>query len=290
MLRAPTTWWDPDGPAFVLLTDRRPTLGAQVPVLLTEDLAAQASLEVGDTLTLTVLGVPTGLEVAGTVPYVRTVADGSGGVLVDAATVLPTLLAAGATPEPDEWWLTVRPGAEEAVADALTGRPDVASVVLTGDEVLAQLDDDPSTGGSALGQVLLLTAAGCLTVGVLLLVSVALLRRRERAEQARMLGAAGGDRRALTGVLSWEYAIVGGAGVVVGVLAGAAVAAVTLRSMTLGPDGQLLQPVPELVVPWPAVVAPALLMVVVPLLAMVWLIRRDHSPGLGATETAGGHR
>ncbi len=132
--------------------------------------------------------------------------------------------------------------------------------------------------------MLLLTAAGCLIVGILLLASVILLRRRERAEQARRLGAAGGDRANLMGVVSWEFVLTTGTGVVAGVMIGALVASVTLVSMTLGPDGARLVPTPSLHVPWPTVVLAPVAMALVPLVGLVWLTRRDHRRGLGAAE------
>ncbi len=261
---------------------------APVPVALSEDLAADASLAVGDTLSLSLLGVPVQVEVAALVPYVRTVPDGSGAVLADAGTLLPAL--GEDVDDPTEWWLDVADGGSEDVAVALADRPDVARDVLTTAEVEQRLDDDPGTGGAALGQVLLLTGTGCLVVGALLLLSVVLLRRRERADQAWMLGTAGAGRRDLLGVLGWEYAVTTGTGVVTGVLAGTGVAAVTLVSMTLGPDGQLLVPAPELVLPWPVLVVAPLAMALVPLLGMLWLTRRDHARTLVADEVPGSHR
>ena len=261
-----------------------------VPVALTEDLAAAASLGVGDTVTVSVLGVPLQVEVVATVPYVRTVPDGSGAVLADESVLLP-LLAEDAG-EPDEWWLDVDedPAVSGAVVTALADRPEVARQVVTVDEVLRQLDDDPSTGGAALGEVLLLTGSGCLVVGGLLLFSVVLLRRRERAAQAWMLGTAGADRGDLLGVVGWEYAVVTGAGAVTGLLTGTGVAAVTLVSMTLGPDGRLLVPAPELVLPWPLLLGAPLAMVVAPLLGLLVLTRRDHARILAADAVVGGQR
>ena len=261
-----------------------------VPVALSEQLATRASLQVGDTLTVTMLGIPTQVEVAATVPYVRTVPDGSGAVLADAATLLPVLEREGFADEPTEWWLDVVDGGSDEVAAALSDRADVAREVVTTAEVLRRLDDDPSTGGAALGQVLLLTGTGCLVVGGLLLLSVVLLRRRERAAQAWMLGTAGAGRRDLLGVLGVEYAVTTAAGVVTGVLAGTLVAAITLVSMTLGPDGRLLVPAPTLVLPWPVLVTAPGAMVLVPLLGMLWLTRRDHARTLDADAPVGGPR
>lgn len=289
-LEVPGSSWVAEDRAVAVLTDSVPEAPGSIPAVLTDDLAESASLQVGDTVTLTALGIPTVIEVAATVPAVRTVEAGSGGILFDSGTALPVLLAGGLTEEPTEWWLGVRDGAEAQVAAALRDRPDVASGVQTRTDELDRLAVDPGTGGEALGQMLLVTAAGCLLVGVLLLVSIVLLRRRERAEQARMLGAAGGDRRLLAGVLAWEYAVVAGAGLIVGLLAGAAVSAVTLTSMTLGPGGQPLQPAPRLDLPLLSLTLPPLVMLALPLLAMVWLVRRDHPRDLGLPEPAGGRR
>ncbi len=288
-LATDASWWDAGGPQLVTF-GAEPALPVTVPVALSEDLAASASLSVGDTLTFSVLGIPTQLEVVTTVPYVRTVADGDGAILLDTATLLPSLVVAGFSDEPDEWWLDVAEGAEDQVTAALADQPDLAREVVTREAVARQLDTDPSTGGAALGQVLVLTGTGCLVVGGLLLFSVVLLRRRERAEQAWMLGTAGANRRDLLGVLSWEYAVVAGAGAVAGVVAGTAVATVTLVSMTLGPDGQLLVPAPELVLPWPVLVAAPTVMTLVPLLAMVWLTTRDQARTLDADEMGRGRR
>lgn len=289
-LDVPGSSWVADGTAVAVLADSVPNTPGSVPAVLTDDLAESASLEVGDTLTVTAFGVPTGIEVASTVPSVRTVENGSGGILLDSGTALPVLLASGLTGEPTEWWLGVREGAEAGVAAAVRDRPDIASTVQTRADALDRLAVDPGTGGEALGQVLLITAAGCLLVGMLLLVSIVLLRRRERAEQARMLGVAGGDRRLLAGVLAWEYAVVAGTGLVIGLLAGAAVSAVTLTAMTLGSGGQPLQPAPRLDLPLLSLSLPPLVMLAVPLLTMVWLVRRDHPRDLRLTERTGGRR
>jgi hypothetical protein len=254
-----------------------PELPDAVPVLLTDDLASGASLAVGDTLELSVLGLSTPLRVVGTVPYLRTIGSSSGGgLLLDAGSLLPTLLAGGIAEAPDEWWLTVQPGRESAVAASLLEQPELAAGVTTRADVERRLDDDPSTGGAALGRVLVLTAVGCLLVGCLLLISVVLLRRRERAEQDRVLVVVGAPRRDLVGVLGVEYLITTCAGALAGGVLGAVVAGVTLQSLTLGPDGRLLVPAPELVVRWPLLLLGLAVLVAVPLLAMLALRQLDH--------------
>jgi hypothetical protein len=55
--------------------------------------------------------------------------------------------------------------------------------------------------------------------------------------------------------------------------------------MTLGPDGLLLVPAPELVAPWPLLLGGLLVLVVVPLLAMLTLRGLDHSRAAAADDT-----
>ena len=262
-----------------------PELPDAVPVLVTSELARDASLARGATLELSVLGLETPLRVVGTVPYLRTVGTSAGGgLLLDAGSVLPTLLVGGVAEAPDEWWLSVESRKETAVAEELAGRPELASSVVTRADVQRRLDDDPSTGGAALARVLVLTAVGCLLVGCLLLLSVVLLRRRERAAQDRVLVAVGARRGDLVGVLGVEYLITAGAGALAGGALGAVVAGVTLRSMTLGPDGRLLVPAPELVAPWPMLLGGLAVLVAVPMLAMLALRRLDHGRELVADD------
>ncbi len=264
-----------------------PDLPAAVPALLTDDLASEAALAVGDTIEVPVLGLSTAVRVVGTVPYLRTIgSSSSGGLLLDAGSLLPTLLAGGIAEAPDEWWLTVDADRESRVVSTLLERPELAADLTTRADVERRLDDDPSTGGAALGRVLVLTAVGCLLVGCLLLLSVVLLRRRERAAQDRVLVVVGAPQRDLVGILGVEYLITTCAGALAGGVLGAVVAGVTLRSMTLGPDGRLLVPAPELVVRWPLLLLGLAVLVVVPLLAMLALRRLDH----GREATAAGGR
>lgn len=256
----------------------RPTLPTALPVAMTQDLAAQASIELGDTFELDVLGMPATLELVAVIPLLRTASasDGSG-LLFDADSVLPSLALNGFDRPPDEWWLDVGESRVDEVAAVIQQRPDVATSVITTSDVVRRLDDDPSTGGAALGELLVLTSGGGVVVGSLLLLSVVLLRRRERAAQDRTMITVGARRRDLLGVLGVEYALTTGAGIVAGVALGAVVAQVTLVSMTLGPDGRLLVPTPELTLPGLAFVVPLVAMALAPLLVMVLLTRVDQA-------------
>lgn len=268
-------WWRTPSGGAIAFGDS-PGLPAAVPVVLTDAIASASSLDVGDTFSLDVVGYPTDLEVAAVVPYLRTATDSDGdGLLLDAGSALPSLFLAGFAGPPDEWWLDAQPDRTAEVATAIADRPDVADSVVTAAAVDDRLDDDPSTGGTALAELLVLTSGGGLVVGTLLLLSVVLLRRRERAAQDRTLVTVGARRRDLLGVTGVEYALTTGTSMVLGVAVGVLVARVTLVSMTLGPDGRLLVPAPELHVPGPSIALPLLAMAAVPLLAMVALGRLE---------------
>ncbi|GAA1476966.1 hypothetical protein GCM10009623_14120 [Nocardioides aestuarii] len=269
-------WLRRPGDPGVVTFGSPPSLPATVPVVLTSAVASAASLEVGGTFSLDVLGYPTELEVVAVVPYLRTATESDGdGMLLDSGSALPSLFVAGLGSPPDEWWLDVTPDRTADVTAAIGERPDVAESVVSAAGVSARLDDDPSTGGTALAELLVLTSGGGLVVGTLLLLSVVLLRRRERATQDRTLVTVGARRRDLLGVTGVEYALTTGAGMALGVGVGILVARVTLVSMTLGPDGRLLVPAPELHVPGPSIALPLLAMALVPLLAMVVLARLE---------------
>ena len=269
-------WWRHPGSTDVVTFGERPAPPTVVPVALTSAIASAAALEIGDTFSLDVIGYPTELEVAAIVPYVRTATASDGnGMLFDSSSVLPLLFLAGFADPPDEWWLDIDGDRTDAVATEIEERSDVAESVVTAAAVNERLDDDPSTGGTALAELLVLTSGGGLVVGTLLLLSVVLLRRREHATQDRNLVTIGARRRDLVGVSGVEYALTTGTSMLFGVLVGIVVARVTLLSMTLGPDGRLLVPEPQLHVPGPSIALPLLAMAVVPLLAMVTLSRLE---------------
>jgi hypothetical protein len=247
-----------------------------VPVMVTDGLAERAALDLGDRLELDVAGVATTLQVAGIVPVLPTVADDRGGLLVDAQ-ALPG--AGSGTAGPDEWWLAVDQGSAPEVATALRDRPELAGSVLTRDAASRRLAANPGTGGAALDDILTVAGAGALVIGAILLCSVVLLRRRERAEQAEVLRTVGAGSRAVTGTLAAEYAATTGAGAVTGVAAGIMVAALTLTEMTLGPGGTPLVPTPAVQVPWTWLVVATLVLVALPLVALLALARYDRWRG-----------
>jgi hypothetical protein len=271
---------DPRGTLAILSGGADPG-GQGVPVAVTEDLAAQAALEVGSVLDLRVADVSSTLRVVATLPALPTVPEGRAGVLLDAATLLEQ--APGAVVTPGEWWLAVEEGYVDEVAEALGERPDVAGRVLTRDGALRRLAADPGTGGAALADVMAVTAVGAALVGGVFLTAVVVLRRRDRESQAAALRALGASERDVTMTLATEYTLATAGGVLAGVVAGVVTAGVALRATALGSGGQPLVPAPELHVPWPTMLpllAGLLLVPVTALLLLTWLGGRSRGEGL----------
>ena len=240
-----------------LLAELTSAPGTAVPIAITDRLAESASLDTGAVLELFV-DEPRVLEIAGTVPDVPTVAEGRTAVLLDAGTL-------GAAPAaPSEWWLSVDDGTADDVARALAERPDIAEEVLTGSAVRQRLTVDPSTGGTAYDAALLATAAGAGLLGVVLIASLVLLRRGERAATTTFLRALGASQRDVTLTVVLEQAVVTGGGLVVGALAGGATA---LVARTVGDGG-------ELALPWSTVLPALALLLVVPWVAVLVTDRR----------------
>lgn len=253
-----------EDPASVQARLEQPADGA-APAVVTDDLTERASLDTGDRLELPVGSRTATLEIVGTLPHLPTVSSGHAGLLVARSATHPG--------PPDEWWLGVADGRVGEVAASLRKQPGLASTVQTRTTVLRRLADDPGTGGAGLTGTLTVTAAGALVLGGVLLVSLVLLRRRERVEQARVLRVVGAADRDVTATLVTEYAVTTGAGALAGACAGVVVAAVAVPAMTLGAAGEPVVPRPEVALPWTWLVATPLALVVPPLLALLLLAR-----------------
>jgi hypothetical protein len=204
-------------------------------------------------------GVRTAFEVVGTVRGLATVDPAREGVLVDRAVL-------GRVPV-GEWWLAVRAGSGAEVAEVLTARPELARAALTPGGTRTELLESPENGGVALPAVLRAVSVGTLTVGVVALVAVALLRRAERRRWADFLRALGASRRDVGLTLAAEHALVTGGGCLVGLVAGAVTAVLTVAASPV--TGA---PTPVVAVsagaPWTWLAVATSLLVAVPLLAL----------------------
>lgn len=233
--------------------------GDAVPAVVTPGLVERAGLAAGTLFELPVDGVRTAFEVVGTVPGLATVDPAREAVLVDRAALGHVSV--------DEWWLAVTAGAEGGVADTLAARPELARAVLTPDGTRTELLESPETGGVALPRVLRAVGVGTATIGVVALVAVALLRRAERRRWADFLRALGASRRDVGLTLAVEHALVTVGGCVVGLVAGAVTAVLTVAASPV--TGA---PTPVVAVsagaPWAWLAVVTSLLVAVPLLAL----------------------
>jgi len=264
------------GSAFALtgLVDAVTGQGGASPALLTAGLASEIDVAPGDEVRFTLGGDPVDLTVAGIVPGLPGVADGEEGVLLDTATVAPSLLRAGQQVGPTAWWVDTA-GSPPGVVDAVRARLPEESVVRSRAEVLEALDDDPGTGGAGLASSLWATVVGGGAVCLLLLCAAALLRRGQRAREAGVLRALGAGQRSVVGVIGGEYALTAGLGALAGAAVGTGVVALVLPVVTLGPGGLPLMPPVDLSVPWPVVLGGTVALLLVPLLLVLALARAD---------------
>lgn len=233
--------------------------GDAVPALVTPGLVEDAGLAPGTLFELPVDGVRTAFEVVGTVPGLATVDPAREAVLVDRAGL-------GGVPV-GEWWLAVGREAQAGVAATLAARPELARAVLTPDGSRTELLESPENGGVALPRVLRAVGAGTVTVGVVALMAVALLRRAERRRWADFLRALGASRRDVGLTLAVEHALVTGGGCLVGLVAGAVTAVLTVAaSPVTGAPTPVVAVSPG--APWTWLVVATSLLVAVPLLAL----------------------
>jgi len=247
---------------------------AVVPAVVTDGLAEGARVAVGDTLTSAAAGTSMTLRIVGVVPYLPTVPEGREGILVDAGTVDPAVALATGDDRPSEWWVVTRPDGRASAATYLRAHLP-GSTVNTVDERVWALRDDPATGGGGLATVLACTAAAALVVGAVMVCATALLRRHDREVQAAALRGMGASGRQGAGLVSWDYALTTGLATVVGVAAGVLTAAVSLRALSRSPSGLPLVPPPPLDLPWQPLAAGLVGLVVVPLVFVLALSRRE---------------
>lgn len=244
------------GVSTVLAGTDEGAVGAAVSIGLVE----ATGLVPGSRFELPVDGVPTVFEVVTTVHDVPTVEPGREAVLVDRAAV----------PHPvgvDEWWLDVEPGAAPAVARSLRDRPQLADSVLTRGLARNRLMEEPDTGGAALPRVLSAVAVGTAALGLVALVSVALLRRAERRRWSEFLRALGASRREVGLTSVAEHALVTAGGGLFGLAVGVGTAVLAVSASPVRGVGVPVVPT-SIDVAWAWLATALAALVVVPLVAL----------------------
>lgn len=205
-----------------------------VPVVVTEALAAGLALEPGDTSSVRFAGRDVPVRVAATVPVVPGVAGG-GGLLVDLDLLDAALLRGGQdVPRVAEVWAAApgRAATADAVLAALASPtdPDRAVTVTTADP-----EDAPLSRPSLV--VFWLAAAGALVLAIGGVAAAARALGRERDGEIGVLRALGVGAAAQARSRAAELAGSAAVAAVVGLLGGAAVAAVGARTLVTATTG-----------------------------------------------------
>jgi hypothetical protein len=238
--------------SLLLAVDRRVPL--TVPAVATERCLTSTGLRRGGTMDVP---VPTGtvrVRIAETIRALPTTgglpAERDGGALLFDLRAANLALTETGSPalDPDEWWLTTRPGQEARTAAAARELPGVdASQVIARAALVDALRDDPLGAGpqSALSAAALVAAA-LAAVGFAVNIVGSL---RERGDEIAVLTALGASRRRLTRLVAAEQGVL----VAIGLLVGAALGAFLTRAIVplIVLTGDAARPVPDVLVQLP---------------------------------------
>ena len=223
-------------PTVLVLTAFAPA--AELPVVVTADLAAGAGLEPGDPLQVAVGGTALPATVVAVAPYLPGAVAGPA-VLADLRTLSRVAIGEAETaPLVDAWWLP-------ADADAAALR-DAGAAVTTRAEVADDLRAGPLRVGvlAALG-LLVLAAVALALVGAAL---HAAETAEDRGPEVARLLAVGAAPRAVAGTHVLQHLVLDVLAVAAGTAAGAAVARALAPALTISATGG--RPVPDALAVW----------------------------------------
>jgi len=285
---SPTAGAPPEGWQFVLegvvpadVLSLRQTLGlvawnpvADVPAVLSDELAETLSAGPGLPLALSTRGVLVPISVVRQIPLVPGAAGssdldavGSGlaptitgdkVVIVDQSLLARYLIQTGATGTfADEWWVDVTPASAQAYVDAHPVEAGIRSSELIG----LQLQQGPLRVATQ-AALWLTIVAGALLAAVGFIVHTAATLRARRLELAQ-LRAIGFSRAGLVRLIAGESALMSALGALFGVVIGLLLVILVGPLVVVSPDGS--PPVPGVIVqvPWLGIAALVLLVAVV---------------------------
>jgi hypothetical protein len=228
--------------------------------------------EVGDRVAGSISGMPSQLEIVGTVDLYPPLDPNQPFVIVDATTLdLARLVATGQTVPADEWWLKVDPGRADAVAATLQEDPYSTASVIGRDELRRSLVSDPLPLG--LIGVLGLGSLAAIAFAAIGFVVSATVSTAERSGEFALLRALGLSGRELSAWLSFESAFLLVVGLAAGLGLGLLLAWLVLPFATLTQTGAAAIPAPVVVVPWEAIL-PVYLVAGLLLAGVLVVIRR----------------
>ncbi len=190
-------------------------LGEELPVIVNRAFLEENSLDVGDNVSAEIAGEFRVLAIEGVVDSFPTTDPERPLLIIDGPTLgLVRLDGTGTVRDPDEWWMSIAPGADEAIVASLRAAPFQSTEVVSLVERTRSLSTDPVALGIIGALTLGFVVTGLFAV-VGLIVSGAVSARQRRTEFA-LLRALGLSGRQLFGSLWLEN----GSVVLVSLLAG----------------------------------------------------------------------
>ena len=231
-----------------------PSTGA-VPGIASDRFLAVSGTHVGDSVTVAASGGERlTVQIVGSTAEFPPLDPQTPFLVVDGPSrELARFIDLGQTASANEWWLTVDPGRDAAVAQAVTAPPFGASSVVSRAVLATSFRDEPVALG-VLGS-LLLGSFGALAFALLGLLATAMISVRERLGELALLRALGLSARQLHLWLSIEQAFLLGVGLIAGSGLGWLLAWLTLPFAIQGPAGAPAVPAPALIAPWQPFVA-----------------------------------
>ncbi|MEV4165099.1 FtsX-like permease family protein [Nonomuraea dietziae] len=238
----------PEG-VFGGTVDGRATLPQPLPVVITDELAAQEKLSAGTKLFLPFDATTSHLVVAAVVDSLPGTDVGEPAVLVDLPTIADRdVLTVNAPPRVTEWWAATADGDPSAATAALAAHPGWSARVLDRQTVFTELRDDPLAGGLQ-GALLVGFAAAVIFAGLGFAVNAA-VAARERSAELGLLHALGVSFRQVLGLLAVEQTFLIGLGLVGGTLLAGGMATVVVPHLVLSGQVTAVTPPVRLDIPW----------------------------------------
>jgi hypothetical protein len=262
------------------------TAGHELRVLASDSLLAASGSAVGDDLSLTYHTATFAAVIAGSVPNFPSLDPGRPFLIVDR----PGMRIAAsdqniADPTPNEWWLWVDQGAEEAVATALEQPPLAATGIISQARLRQSLERDPVALG-LIGALVLgsLAAAACAAIG---LIVGAIVSTRERATETALLRALGMSGGGVTAGVAIDNGYLLLFGLPAGIGLGMLIGLLVLPHTPLNRTGAPVVPAAQVVVPVDALLALAAVGLLLLVVTVAAAARAANRPAIADVLRAG---
>lgn len=254
-----------------------------LPVLVSSDLMAEGSLEIGDEMPLPSLtGYGGGGVIVGAIENFPTVDPERGEpIVVDYQSYLAASFTPGAPMQnPDEYWFAIEEEQVEAVTQQVADEPFLSARVQSRADREASLNSDPVALGT-IGSLMLGFVAAAIFAGIGFAVNAA-VSARERLVEFALMRAVGLSNRQLLAWLSLENALLVVFGLVGGTLLGVMLAWVVLPLIAITQAATEAVPGVIVVYPWLTIFWLEMSIVAVLLAAVGLLAVMLRRMGLGA--------